>query len=330
MTVIKKGSVVFPPTSMKDETKSAIRNNDPIESHLHVIIVVSNPCLYKRRYDLLHEFVERMYQEPEVVLYVVELAYGNQTFACTNSTNPNHLQLRVEHPLWHKENMINIAVNTLLPRDFKAFAWIDADVEFDNPSWALDTLKVLAGSKDVVQLFSNCVDMDAEGRTMRIFHGFGYSYVQGKAYTTQGLDYWHPGFAWAMTRTAFKRLGGLFDQGMLGSGDSVMALAFVGKVQNMCDKRYSPDYIKSMLDYQKKGRTLRLGYVPGVIKHYFHGSKANRRYTERWLILMKHQFSPQKHITKDANGVICPLAACPPQFLHDVVKYFQERKEDDV
>ena len=31
-------------------TKETILNNDPIENNLHVICVISNPCLYKKRY----------------------------------------------------------------------------------------------------------------------------------------------------------------------------------------------------------------------------------------------------------------------------------------
>jgi hypothetical protein len=34
----------------RNEIKSVLKNNNPIEEHLHVIIVVSNPCLYKKRY----------------------------------------------------------------------------------------------------------------------------------------------------------------------------------------------------------------------------------------------------------------------------------------
>jgi len=55
--------------------------------------------------------------------------------------------------LWHKENMINLGVQKLLPPTWKAFAWIDADIEFDSPSWAIDTLKVLNGSCDNAILF---------------------------------------------------------------------------------------------------------------------------------------------------------------------------------
>ena len=46
-----------------NEIKAAIKNNDPIEEKLHVILVISNPCLYARRYILLKEFVKRMEEE---------------------------------------------------------------------------------------------------------------------------------------------------------------------------------------------------------------------------------------------------------------------------
>jgi hypothetical protein len=113
-------------------TKETILNNDPIETNLHVICVVSNPCLYKKRYELAIKFIRKMLKTDNVILYVVELVYGNEDFYITNSTNPLHLQLRTNTaPIWHKENMINIGVNKLLPPEWKAFAWIDADIEFD-------------------------------------------------------------------------------------------------------------------------------------------------------------------------------------------------------
>ena len=144
-----------------NDIKCAILNNDPIETELNVILVISNPCLFSRRYILLKEFVKRINEEEEhVKLYIVELIYPNQQFMVTDSCNKNHLQLKTDTPIWHKENMVRLGVHHLLPKNYKAFAWIDADIEFDSSSWALDTLKILNGSKDVVQLFSHCVDMD--------------------------------------------------------------------------------------------------------------------------------------------------------------------------
>ena len=37
-----------------NSTKTAIANNNPIEEKLNVIIVISNPCLYAKRYILLN------------------------------------------------------------------------------------------------------------------------------------------------------------------------------------------------------------------------------------------------------------------------------------
>ena len=309
-----------------NDIKYAIQNNDPIEDKLHVILVISNPCLYAKRYILFREFIKRMKEEEmHVIIYIVELCYGNQKFLMTDSKNKNHLQLRTEIPIWHKENMINLGI-TLLPKNYKAFAWIDADVEFDSPSWALDALKILNGSKDVIQLFSHCIDMDQDKTTLRIFHGFGYSFSKQKKYNIIGADFWHPGFAWAMTRKTYERIDGLYDKGILGSGDNIMAASFIHKVDHFLNTQYSDEYNQSMLDYQEKVKGLRLGYTPGIIRHYYHGSKKNRNYTERWKILMNHAYSPVQHI-RYKNGFL--IANITPEFALDVMNYFQERKEDD-
>jgi hypothetical protein len=313
-----------------NDIKHAINNNEPIEEKLNVIIVISNPCLYAKRYILLKEFVKRIEEEESNVnLFIVEMAYKEQKFIITDKKNKNHLQLRTETPIWHKENMINLGVKYLLPKNYKAFAWIDADIEFENNSWALDTLKILNGCEDVVQLFSHCVDMNNEKNNLNIFNSFGYSYNKSKKYTTSGNDYWHPGFAWAMTRRAYEKIGGLYDKGVLGSGDSIMALSFVNKTIHMNNEKYSSDYNNSMLKYQEKASKLRLGYTPGVIRHHYHGLKQNRKYTERWKILMKHQFSPAKHLTYDSNGILVPTNAFSEEFKQDILNYFKERKEDE-
>ena len=332
MTIIN-GIEIDDITFTFNDIKLAIKNNRPIEDKLNVIIVVSNPCLYARRYILLKEFVKRFEEEEDnVSLFIVELVYGDQKFIVTDKKNKRHLQLRTNTaPLWHKENMINIAVRELLPSDWKAFAWIDADIEFDSVTWAQDTLKVLNGCKDIVQLFSHCVDMNKDQLNLNIFNGFGYSFTKGKKYTARGQDYWHPGYAWAMTRDAYERLDKIYEHGVLGSSDSIMALSFIGKAQAMQRSDYHEDYNNSMTDFQDKCRGLRLGYVPGLIRHHYHGSKENRRYTERWQILMKHKFSPLIHLTYDHTnkGLMIPTEQFSQEFKDDIFNYFAERKEDD-
>jgi len=314
-----------------NQTKEAILNNEPIEPVLHVVMVVSNPCLYKRRYELALKFIRKMLKTSDIVLYVVELAYGGEDFYITQPNNPHHLQLRTRTaPLWHKENMINIGIRKLLPANWKAVAWIDADIEFDSYTWPLDTLKILNGYKDVVQLFSHAADMDDKGYTLTTFSGFGYNYEQGHKYIAAGPDYWHPGFAWACTRRAYERMGGLYEVSILGSGDHNMCYAYIFNVLESVNSEVHPDYKETLEAWQARACHLRVGYVPGVIRHFFHGSKKNRKYKERWQILVKHAYSPKKHITVNGDGLLVPTKECPSALIDDIMTYFKERNEDDV
>lgn len=329
MTVINNIEIDCIDYKMND-AKYAILNNEPIEEKLNVIIVISNPCLYGTRYKLANEFIKRMEEEEEHVnLFVVELIYNNQKYIITDKKNKRHLQIKTDVPLWHKENMVNLGVTHLLPKNYKAFAWIDADVEFENTTWAIDTLKILNGSKDIVQVFSHCVDMDKDESNLNIFNGFGYSYSKNKKYTTNGSNYWHPGYAWAITRKAYERIGGLYDKGILGSGDNIIALSLINKVSHTLNVDYHEGYKESILEYQKKTKGLRLGYVPGVIRHFFHGSKKNRQYTERWNILIQHAFSPLTHVKYDTKGILVPTEEFPTDFENDILNYFKERNEDE-
>ena len=90
-----------------------------------------------------------------------------------------------------------------------------------------------------------------------------------------------------------------------------------------------PEYRKSMLLFQEKAKNLRLGFVPGLIRHFYHGAKKNRYYHERNDILLKYNYSPEKHIIRDPMGIIIPSENFPQEFKDDIMNYFLERKEDE-
>jgi hypothetical protein len=237
--------------------------------------------------------------------------------------------LRGDIPLWHKENMINLGVKYLLPPDWKAFAWIDADIEFDNPHWASDALKILNNGCDFIQLFTHAIDMDYNKQIMNLFTGFGYQYSKTFKKGTE-KNYWHPGFAWACNRHTYDKIGGIFELSILGSGDNIMCHTFIKRSVNSLKPGMTNDYIDSVSLYQEKMNGIKLGYVPGTILHHFHGKKVNRKYLEREDILIKHQFSPYKHITYDDKGLIIPSKDCPQEFLNDILDYFKNRNEDEM
>jgi hypothetical protein len=345
--------------------KRTLRHGTPIDDKLHVIMVVSNPCQFQSRYRLAREFIQRMEDPdedanaddqrsvafgrdaektsvcedcrsstPDVVLYIVELIYGTtQTYMVTDPENPRHLQLHAEHPLWHKENMINLGIQRLLPPDWKAVAWIDADLEFDSAEWAKNTLKLLNHDFDIVQLFSHCIDMGPIGETMNVFSSAGFQYQKGSKYRFygSGRDYWHPGYAWACTRGAYDKMQGLYETSILGSADNIMFLSIMGYGLKSIHRNSTEEYKRSVKEFQERVHGFRFGYVPGLIRHHFHGHKKNRQYIERWKILMDHRYDPYTYVVRDpSTGVLVPnMEKCPKEMLDQIVEYFVSRKEDE-
>ena len=135
-----------------------------------------------------------------------------------------------------------------------------------------------------------------------------------------------------MTREAFERAG-LYQLSILGSGDHNMALAWVGKAAESMNSAVHPGYLGSLNLYQSKcspSGCFRLGYLPGALKHYFHGSKQNRRYNDRWQILVKHGYHPALHTDLRRDGLIVPPSQCPQGLLDDIYQYFAQRNEDEA
>jgi hypothetical protein len=286
----------------------------------------------------MQEFRRRLLMDPECALlrlYTVELIYGaTAEFVVTDSTNPCHLQLRtVEPALWHKENMINMGIATLLPPDWKAMAWIDTDIEFDSPTWVSDTLKILndggGEGADIVQLFSHCVDMDAHQCTMNVFNSAGFQFTKRVPHGT-GKHQWHPGYAWACTRTFYDRMGGIYERAILGSGDNITMMSLIGHGLRAIPADSTPGYLASVQRLQDRIYGAKFSYVPGIIRHHYHGTKENRQYTERWKILAGHGYDPDTFVEKNPGGLLVPvLGVFPPKLATDIMEYFIARKEDD-
>jgi len=329
MTIIS-GIEIDNITYIENDIKNAIKNNKPIENKLHMIICISNPCQFARRYILAREFIKRIEEDhqDDINLYIVELCYGNQKFQVTKKTNLKHLQLKTDQPvLWAKENMLNLGVK-LLPNDWKHVAFCDADIEFDNQNFAKDTLKILNKCRDIIQMHSHCLDLNLDLEPMSIFSSFCHQYSNHQKYSKSGIHFWHPGFNVAMTRQAYEQLGGIYQKSILGAGDHNLFLCLIDNGIKSLSQNVSDGYKQSILEYQERCKKLSLGYTPGIIKHFFHGTKASRQYSERWKILVNHQYDPYTHIIIDHQGLQIPSKDCPKEMLNDIMLYFQTRNED--
>ena len=97
-------------------------------------------------------------QKLNVPFVVVELA-TDQPFELGPHDAPIVVQIRSSSVLWHKERLLNIAVQHV-PRRISNIAWIDCDVIFGNDSWAEEASKALCKSA-LVQPFDYVFNLPA-------------------------------------------------------------------------------------------------------------------------------------------------------------------------
>jgi hypothetical protein len=297
---------------------------------LHVIAVVSNPRRYESRYKLYRTF-EKYVQDSGATLYTVEAAFGARDHEVTSSDNPYHIQVRNSHEVWQKEAMMNIALSRI-PKDAKYIAAIDADVRFEREDWAEETIHQLQ-HHSVVQMFSHAIDLGPSHEAIQYHTGFGFCFRHGKRHDqmlTEG-PHWHPGFAWAYRREFLDAVGGFIDTGLLGAGDNHMANALLDKVSFSFPGGISEGYKAPILQWQHRAVAAaqgNLGYVPGVLRHQFHGAKADRQYESRWKILVEEKFDPSVDAYKDIQG-LWRLAGNKPRLRDRMMAYFSSRGEDN-
>ncbi len=295
------------------------------------IVAVFNPGGLKSRYKMFGEFEARM-KASGVNLFVAECAFGDEPFAVTSEKNPLHIQLRSRSILWLKENLINICASKL-PTQWKYMAWIDPDVEFENPDWVCDCVKELKKYK-VVQMFEECVFLDKSNAPVLRRPGFVYKHIKGtfsspsspdtrsKSKGTEaskssfpfdkeqvdGTNRGHPGCAWAICRDAYEMMGGLVDFAVTGAADTFMAYGFIGQMTKATVRIKNKEYLESMQMWERKALDAvrkNVGYVKGNVKHYWHADEdaGDQQYLDREKILNECNFNPKTDIKKDLQGV---------------------------
>ena len=292
---------------------------------LYVILPYFNFCGFRRRRELFLDFVKRYRREPLTRLVVVE-ALGPAPLGRIPGVY-RHIKLTTNSRIWVKENLINSSVK-YLPEDWRHMAWIDADLEFLNKNWVKDTIYELQ-SADVVQLWQTAVHLGPNGEVLKTDKSFAYMFVGSgtKWSPSDKYGFWHPGYAWACTRQAFKKMDGLVDWAILGSGDRHMAMALIGHAAESAPGTIHPNYKMMLKLYERCVSNFKVSWVSGTIVHFWHGSFADRRYKERWDILTKNNFDPLEDIGYTEDGLV-QLTEKGRRFEKFLDEYFVGRRED--
>jgi len=238
--------------------------------------------------------------------------------------------------MWQKERLLNIALSRL-PPDCSKVAWLDCDVLFENPEWAVQASRLL-DSYRVVQLFDRVIRLPREHAFFSgqgdAWNSFASVYQSRPNQLLRGdfALHGHSGFAWAARRDALEH-NGLYDACISGSGDHMMAHAFCGDWESTCIDRilgsnnlhraHFSDWCRRMY------RNIRasVGCVAGTLLHLWHGDLDHRRYVTRNKELVAMGFDPNLDIHVDGQG--CWTWASDKPTLHRWARrYYSRRKED--
>lgn len=284
---------------------SAVRYN--YVDGLWIISSFFNPNAYITKPENFNSFIGKI-QESGINHLIVELAFGQQPFTLQKSKNV--IQVRTKDVMWQKERLLNIAISKL-PSNCKYVAWIDCDIVFANPNWAIETVEQLKKHK-IVQPFKEVVRLPrghfcymGEGH---IFLSFTYVFKQNPLMTEEGrFDlHGHTGFAWASHKSILQKHG-LYDVCIAGSADHLMAHSFAGDWTTKCTDRTFGKNLSFKSHYYQWSKKIypsilaKLGFVDGMALHLWHGDVENRNYALRERMVEEFDFNPSGDLklTKD-------------------------------
>lgn len=288
--------------------------------HLAVICCYFNPMRCSTVIRNTMQFLKWL----EPTRKIVSANFGHQPDLFSGA----QLNAGPEHLLWQKERMLNLAEKNV-PDQYDAIAWIDMDVMLLNPNW-IEWTKNLLSTNHVCQLWSTSYERDAFGNLNRIRPSVASAYNEGKPDCFH-LGRYHPGFAWAMRRDTFHKIGGLLDTNIVGNGDTHMCRGFFNA--DLWTDRYMSDKWRADTDaWREKANSViqgHVGCVPGDLIHFWHGDRTNRKYVERLSYLGDHDYDPATDIEIDpANGLYRwtdYAQKARPAMIKKVKGYFHER-----
>ena len=319
---------------IKEEGKDIVIEDDDI---LYIVISVFSPFGRDIRTKLAQEFIDRIEKLQRnghpVQICVIELLYSTQKNFLKVSNTKFHLQIQYKHDLYlfNKENLINVGVNKLLPSNWKWMAWVDADIEFKDEFWVEKTIKLFkSGNYDVLQLFSICRYLSKHNTPQEYFHS-SISLLYNPC-LLKNKKYRHPGFAWACSREAYEKMGGLFEYAIIGGGDFIMEACFTNRFQLIEKKfRENPDFLNYIHLFYQKVKNFSCNFLNILIEHHYHGERKNRMYVNRNEIILKNKFSPEKDMIKPFENlgfsIIVPTIEFYEKIESKIKEYFQSRKE---
>lgn len=249
-------------------------------------------------------------------LFISELAYDDEPFFLPASRNVFHYRCPRGQVLWHKENLLNLAVERL-PKAYDKIAWIDPDLWLERRDWVEAAERKLEHFA-VVQLFDRFCRTNLDGEIIDSKISFA---AQG------GWGENANGGAWAARRELWTKAGGLYERAIVGSGDVAFCAAAI--------RNALPAYLGYLTSdwsgwAKKAGAWIEenggFDFLEGRIVHEWHGEMRDRSYLDRHGHLAKLDVG--KLVARRADGLLQYAPSVPASFAARIEEYFKLRKED--
>lgn len=305
----------------------------PDKGEIAAVLCHFNPCLYHSPVHNLH-YVLHWLGLQGIPTYAAEVRSGlsANVAPALPASHPKVLQIVARSTLFRKDNLWNI-VASRLPSQFRFVLCLDADVILTDPDWKNTLLSAL--DRDlVVQPFTRAVWTDSERLAFKEKPSCAYGY-RTSAPSPQVSHNFHSGFAIAAHRDLWVSTRGFYNC-PIGGGSLFFVSGLMG-LENELESKLS-DVSPALLHHYRRwaaelhswGRG-KFGYTRGDAVHLWHGSRAKRRYRDRFDAL--RGFVPDADIEEiEPFGLqewTDSARTMKPDLVAQVDEYFSTREEDE-
>lgn len=264
-------------------------------------------------------YIIQLFENSNISYSVIELAYFDEPFF--TQEKENYFHLRIDSILFHKENLLKIAINKLSSR-YNKFCIMDGDIIFDDLNF-YDNISILLDTYDIIQPFKKANWLSINMKD--IIHTTGSS-----CYTSinETDDFPHQGFVWALTLDTFKKIEHFFDLIPIGSNDTLLSAIICNIPLHLTSIRKTLTIM--CLNNLVEPLKLNYYYLDCTIFHLFHGPLRKRKYLERFDEFRKFINPEEEYVQRNENGLYEWTDDYKDILNNFMIEYFKSREDDDV
>ena len=308
-----------------------------MDNQLYVIIPYYNYNDNLYSYNNLHAILNSGFEYCVKVVLVEGILEGQKPLSNLPEAVYKHMVFDLPNKIWVQHNLINLALRNL--ENWEYAAWVDRDIIFTDPAWASKVIDKLRGGVDILQPYSECVFLNQNmevclEETSTFFTNAEENEADFKiiSYMKSIKDdvkcdkkklYRHPGQTWAISKSFFQKIDGIFDKGILGANDMITCLMLGQRanIVNYYSLLFKAEYFLKNIKFMNAN----FDYVEGLIQHRTHGTTSKRKYYSRYdLFTNDKSFDLVLDVGYNENGVVC-LTERGLRFAPSIESYFLER-----